>query len=96
MRLAVASVALALVAGCASTPPAPQANQAAPGASPQVADADPNARKQVCVREQPIGSAIPTTRCHYQEDGVDRDMNIGGFANAVHRSTPATSTGSGG
>jgi hypothetical protein len=94
LRPCLVSTALALLAGCASPPPAPQA--AAPGATPQVADANPNARKQVCVREQPIGSAIPATRCHYQEDGVDREINVGGFANKVYRSVPATSTGGGG
>ena len=76
-------------------PPAP-APVAAAAATPQVATANPNERKQVCVKELPIGSAIPTTRCHYEEDGVERELNIGGFANSVRRSVPGTSTGSGG
>lgn len=96
LRLMFAPAVLAIVAGCASPPTSQVAPATATANGAQVAAANPNERKQICVREQPIGSAIPATRCHYEEDGVEREMNIGGFASQVHRSTPATSTGSGG
>ena len=90
-RLALVPVILALAAGCADAPPVAQAA----GGPLQVAAGDPNARKQVCVREQPVGSAIPVTKCHYEEDGVERAQNIGAFENQVHRSTPTTMGGGG-
>lgn len=94
MRLALASVALAIVAGCASAPPAPvPVTPAADGA--QVAQADPNARKQVCVREQPVGSAIPVTRCHYEDTGVTKAMEMDNFRNMVNQTTRPRVPGSG-
>ena len=90
MRLALVSVALVLVAGCASEPPAPT-----PGDPTQVAQASPNERKQICVREQPIGSAIPTTRCHYEETGVSRAMELDNFRNMVNQTTRPRVPGSG-
>ena len=89
-RLAPVAAMLAIVAGCASAPPSmpPPPVQAADGA--QVAAANPNERKQICVREQPVGSAIPVTRCHYEDDGVTRAQNIGAFEDQVHRNTPTT------
>jgi hypothetical protein len=94
MRLALASIAFAIVAGCASTPPAPvAATPAADGT--QVAQADPNARKQICVREQPVGSAIPVTRCHYEETGVTKAMEMDNFRNMVNQTTRPRVPGSG-
>lgn len=95
LRLALIPIALAVVAGCASEAPAPAPKPAVqasaqPASGVQVAAVNPNERKQVCVREQPIGSAIPVTKCHYEDDAVNREMNIGAFENQVHRSTPAT------
>lgn len=90
-RLALVPIALAMVAGCAS-PPAPQA---AAAGTQVAAAADPGERKQICVREQPIGSAIPATKCHYEETGVERALNLDAFQNSAYKSTRPVVPGSG-
>jgi hypothetical protein len=96
MRLALASVALAILAGCASAPPAPAtAPVAQNGDAAQVAAANPNERKQICVREQPIGSSIPVTRCHYEETGVSKAMEMDAFRSKINQTTLPRVPGSG-
>ena len=92
LELPLLSVGLAIIAGCASTPTPPVA-KAADGT--QVASAAPNERKQICVREQPIGSAIPVTICHYEENEVEKAMNLDAFRNKVNAGTRSTVPGSG-
>lgn len=96
LRFVLASVTVAVVAGCASTtaPTSASASTPAPEGA-QVAQADPNARKQVCVREQPVGSAIPVTRCHYEETGVTKAMEMDNFRNMVNQTTRPRVPGSG-
>ena len=93
IRLALAATALAIVAGCASTPPAPApAPQAAADGTQQVAAANTNERKQVCVKEQAIGSLVTTTKCHYEdaEDGVRKAMDMDAFQSQVRQNTRST------
>ena len=91
--LPLLSFGLVLIAGCANQPVA--ADQTAAGA--QVAVANPNERKQVCVREQPAGSLTMQTKCHYEDDDVRKAMNLDAFRNEVNRSTrPTVPMGTGG
>lgn len=100
LRFVLASVTVAFVAGCASTPAPTSTSTSTSASTPapegaQVAQADPNARKQVCVREQPVGSAIPVTRCHYEETGVTKAMEMDNFRNMVNQTTRPRVPGSG-
>ena len=95
LRLSLVPVALALVAGCASEPPAPAPATAQSANGQQVATADPNERKQICVKELPIGSTIPVTRCHYEETPVSKAMEMDNFRNMVNQTTRPRVPGSG-
>ena len=76
----LALLAIAAVAGCASTP-------AAAPAPTQVASAAPaTAPRQVCAKERPIGSTMAQTVCHDVDengntqatvDDLNRQMNGG-------------------
>jgi hypothetical protein len=96
---ALAATAAALAVGLVSCAADPAASTAAAPASAasgaQTAQADPNARKQVCVREQPVGSAIPITRCHYEDDPVHRAMDLDDFRQKIYQNTRATPAGGG-
>ncbi len=89
LRLAVASSALLIVAGCASEPPA--APVATATATTQVAanEGDP---KVVCEKDQATGSAIRATHCRVQQTAAERAANLDTFTHGPHAG-PADPTG---
>jgi hypothetical protein len=96
MRHALVLAALAVVAGCASEPaPAPVAVAQAATGTPA---ADPNSGegKQVCVRERPMGSDIPVTRCHTEPSAIVKGIALDNLRNSVNQSTRPTVPAGGG
>jgi len=76
IRLALTSLSLAAVAGCANTSPA-STSAAEPAASgAQVAVADNGDRKQFCMREMPTGSNIPRNKCHDVQTDAERQRAV--------------------
>ena len=69
-RPAAALAALALLAACASDPAPTQQPVAVASATPAATAA--SAAKQVCHKEQPIGSLIPVTRCETADEAANR------------------------
>ena len=98
MRHVLGLAALGVVAGCASEPaPAPAPATVAHATNgTQVADADSGEGKQVCVREKPIGSDIPTTKCHYEASSVVKGIALDNLRRDVNQNTRTTVPSAGG
>jgi hypothetical protein len=68
LRILLVPACLAILAGCASPPPAPQ--DVAQGT------ASANDHKQVCAQEKPVGSNIPVMRCHDEDTDAQARRNV--------------------
>lgn len=90
MRLVLGLAALGVVAGCASKPAPAPATVAQATSGTQVADATTGEGKQVCVREKPIGSDIPLTRCHNETSDVVKGIALDNLRRDVNQNTRPT------
>jgi hypothetical protein len=85
MRLLLPILALAAIAGCASTaPPAPAPAQVA--AAP---DAGASAPEQVCRKERPTGSLMLVTICEPAVSNAEHEHQLDEIRRAIRPSTPS-------
>jgi hypothetical protein len=93
MRLIPVLVASLAVAGCADNPASPAASGTRVAAA---APADPaSAPRQVCHRELPTGSNIPTTVCEPVQTEAERLQRVQDIQNQVRQQTTPRAPGGG-
>jgi hypothetical protein len=63
---------------------------AAPAAQPQQAQAQPH-----CVREYPVGSALPVTRCRTEEDKAQERSVVESMKESMRPTPPVPKGGAG-